>query len=84
MSKKNQSSIEWLIEKIDFDANARCYSQQEWYSIFQQAKAMHKAEIVKSSAQGYLMGVGEGFPLETAHNYAHKWYNNQFKGGKDE
>ena len=51
---------------------------------FQQAKAMHKAEIVKSSAQGFLVGVEEGFPLETAHNYAHQWYNNQWGEDKDE
>jgi hypothetical protein len=52
MSKKNQSSIEWLIEKIDFDANARCYSQQEWYSIFQQAKGMHKEEVMTAWYDG--------------------------------
>ena len=84
MSKKIQSSVDWLISCITEDQMVKAKSLNEWYSIFQQAKAMHKAEIVKSSAQGYLMGVGEGFPLETAHNYAHKWYNNQFEGGKDE
>ena len=84
MSKKKQNSIEWLIEKIDFDANTRCYSKQEWYSIFQQAKAMHKQEIIGASAQGYLMGAEKGFPLEAAHNYAHQWYNNRWGGDNDE
>lgn len=50
--------------------------------LLEEHKAIHKSEIVKSSAQGYLMGVQEGFPLETAHDYAHKWYANQFEGDK--
>ena len=28
------------------------------------------------------MGVEEGFPLETAYNYAQQWYANQFEGGE--
>jgi len=43
MSK--QTSVEWLIEQIDFDANTRCFSQPEWFAIYQKAKAMHKDEV---------------------------------------
>ena len=82
MSK--QTSVQFLIEKIDFDANVRCFTKVEWKEIFDQAKARHKQEIIGASAQGYLMGVDEGFPLETAHNYAHQWYNNQFGEDNDE
>ena len=50
MSK--QSSVEWLIEQIEFDANERCFSQPEWFAIFQQAKAMHREEIQNSFVEG--------------------------------
>ena len=43
MSK--QSSVEWLIDQIDFDANTRWFSQPEWFAIYQKAKEMHKEEI---------------------------------------
>jgi hypothetical protein len=43
--EKKQSSVEWLIDQIDFDANTRWFSQPEWFAIYQKAKAMHKEEI---------------------------------------
>ena len=84
MSSKKQSSVDWLINHITEDQMVKAKSLNEWLDIFEQAKAIHKVEIVKSSAQGFLVGVEEGFPLETAHNYAHQWYNNQFAEDNDE
>lgn len=79
MSNKKQSSIQWLENQLK-----EKYSLMNSEPLFEQAKAMHKSEIVKASAQGHLIGVEEGFPLETAYNYAHQWYNNQFAEDKDE
>lgn len=50
MSK--QSSIEWLIDQIDFDANERCFSQPEWFAIYEKAKAMHRKEIEEAYVYG--------------------------------
>jgi hypothetical protein len=50
MSK--QSSVEWLIEQIDFDANTRCFSQPEWFAIFEKSKAMHRKEIEGAYGHG--------------------------------
>lgn len=52
MENKKQSSIEWLIEQIEFDANERCFSQPEWFAIYEKAKAMHKEEITEA----YMVG----------------------------
>ena len=50
MSK--QSSVQWLIEQIDFDANTRWFSQPEWFAIFEKSKAMHKEEIEEAWDDG--------------------------------
>ena len=50
MSK--QSSVEWLIDQIDFDANTRWFSQPEWFAIFEKVKAMHKEEITSAHLCG--------------------------------
>jgi hypothetical protein len=40
-----QTAVEFLIEKIAFDANVRCFSKDEWKQIFEQAKQMEKEQI---------------------------------------
>jgi hypothetical protein len=42
--EKKQTAVEFLIEKIDFDANVRCFSKDEWKEIFDQAKQMEETE----------------------------------------
>ena len=49
MSKNKQSSIEWLSEIIRF-ANKELYA--EIFEEIEQAKAMHKVEIIESYASG--------------------------------
>ena len=82
MSNKKQSSVEWLIEQIEFDANERCFSQPEWFAIFQQAKAMHRKEIIESYLQGALyMNLHKNdysiFPGETSEQYYTKIFEGQ-------
>ena len=47
MSK--QSSIEWLISCITEDQMVKAKSLNEWLEIFQQAKEMHKEEMINFS-----------------------------------
>ena len=50
MSK--QSSIEWLIGCISEDQMVKAKSLNEWLEIFEQAKAMHKEQIINAYEQG--------------------------------
>ena len=76
--EKKQSSIDWLEWQINLGL-----SERGLISAFKEAKAMHKEEVVKASALGYMMGA-EGFPLEVAHHYGQQWYKNEFEGGENE
>lgn len=75
MSK--QSSVEWLIEQIEFDANERCFSQPEWFAIFQQAKAMHREEMFEYIKQKYCIGQ---MSMEFHRLEFEQYYNETFGG----
>jgi hypothetical protein len=45
VTMNKQTAVQFLIEKIHFDANVRCFSQVEWNEIFEQAKQMEKEQI---------------------------------------
>jgi hypothetical protein len=62
----NQTAVQFLIEKIDFDANVRCFSKDEWKEIFEQAKQMEKEQIVNAV---------DGFPLYTRDLLGDDYYN---------
>lgn len=71
MSK--QSSVEWLIFEIK---KRRYVGEFVPYSLFEQAKAMHKEEIIESYCQGCLDMNNDDtiFPRETSEQY----YNETF------
>jgi len=69
-----QTAVQFLIEKIDFDANVRCFSKDEWKEIFEQAKQMEKEQIVNAV---------DGFPLYTRDLLGDDYYNELY-GGQDE
>ena len=46
MNNKKQSSIDWLISCITEDQMVKSKSLNEWLEIFEQAKAMHKEEVL--------------------------------------
>ena len=80
MSNKKQSSIDWLEEQlkkgVDFnplDKNSYLDSVEK---IFEQAKAMHKEEIIDAANKLLYRGTGPG---DTA---AEQYYNETF-GGQD-
>ena len=78
MNVKKQSSIDWLVEQLK-----PAIALQEKYinEFLQQAKAMHKEEIIDSYCYGYLdMTYNDTiFPRETSEQY----YKEKF-GGQDE
>jgi hypothetical protein len=69
-----QTAVKFLIEKIDFDANVRCFSKDEWKEIFEQAKQMEKEQIVNAV---------DGFPLYTRDLLGDDYYNELY-GGENE
>jgi hypothetical protein len=78
-----QTAVHFLIEKIDFDANVRCFSKDEWNEIFEQANQMYKEQIV----DGWLNGMkGEMIAPLSIDNYkpeAEEYFNETY-GGQDE
>ena len=68
MSNNKQSSIEWLIDNLYLKDSIK------WEEIIEQAKAMHKEEIIKSwmATDNELQRIS-----------AEKYYNNTFGGNND-
>jgi hypothetical protein len=78
--EKKQSSIDWVVEKLE---NLIPQGNQIAIGvIFEQAKAMHEKEIIKSSARGYVIA-SDGFPLQEAIDYAKQYYNETFGGNNE-
>jgi hypothetical protein len=78
MSK--QTAVQFLIEKIDFDANVRCFSKDEWKEIFEQAMQMEKEQIVDAYTECWMNDGGNGFhKVKEAESYYNETY-----GGQDE
>ena len=73
MSKK-QSSVEWLVEKIQ-QANPSF----KFDALKRQAKAMHRKEIEIAFAKSYLIGV-EGISYDDANKASAKYYKETYGG----
>lgn len=71
---KKQTSVEFLIERIDFDANVRCFSKDKWKEIFDQAKQMEKEQMKEAHL------IADHYPRGYEFD---KWYNETY-GGTDE
>ncbi len=78
MSNNKQSSIEWFKKELeDYGTSERLKIDWKTFDeLFEQAKAMHKEEIVKAYNQSWHL---RDKPYETAEKY----YNETF-GGKNE
>jgi NADPH-dependent 7-cyano-7-deazaguanine reductase QueF len=81
MSNKKQNSVDWLISCITEDQMVKAKSLNEWLEIFEQAKAVHKEEIVDAYCKA---------GLDIAHNdsikesgLAQEYYIETY-GGDDE
>ena len=74
MSNNKQTSAEWLFQQL-WETPKDKFT---WYSILEQAKAMHKEEIEIAFAKSYLIGV-EGISYDDANKASAKYYNETFK-----
>ena len=73
-NNKQSSSVEWLMDKL-FDPSSMVKEQLEW---FEQAKAMHKEEIMDAHIEG--QRVFDKFPhTQWTNNQAEQYYNETFK-----
>jgi rRNA-processing protein FCF1 len=75
--ERKQSSIEYL---IDWMSKNEYFIGNDLLKEIEQAKEMHKQEIIKAAARGYL-AMAERFNLEEAKEYGKEYYDNCF-GGK--
>lgn len=88
-----QTAVHFLIEKIDFDANVRCFSKDEWKEIFDQAKQMEKEqnelelptdeEIEKENPFAFGSKIF-GSRDADAWEIGAKWIRDKIKGGDNE
>jgi len=70
MSNNKQSSVLWLVSKIDFMLPTY---------LIEQAKEMHKKEIITAHSTG--LPIEDG--VFTAIDKAHKYYNETFGGNNE-
>jgi hypothetical protein len=78
-----QTAVKFLIEKIDFDANVRCFSQVEWNEIFDQAKQMEREQIEDAFYFGWKEGVFYANKEPSDYESSEQYYNETY-GGQDE
>ena len=85
MSNK-QSSVEWLaksyvdlLTELNDDKISLTQFEIRYIEILEQAKAIHKEEIIKSSEAGF--DDGNGFVEEIKYKNAEHYYNETFGGG---
>jgi hypothetical protein len=68
-----QTAVEWLIQNIVEDQTIKAKSMSEWIKIFEQAKAMEKAQILDAHLTGLI------HPLEIeATKQAEQYYNETY------
>ena len=85
MSNNKQSSVEWYSVKRDVleievrlgKLSANEYAE-ELAKAEQQAKAMHKEEVINAHTIGYVIGGGNGYIHEPE-----QYYNETFGGNND-
>ena len=75
----NQSSVEQLMWKL-WDTPKDKFT---WHAIMKHYNEMHKQEIIKAAARGYLV-MPERFNLEDAKDYGEQYYDNICGGNENE
>ena len=78
MSNNKQSSVEWFAEKLK--SQGLLIGEPDNLVAFEQAKAMHKQEIIKAVDVGF--EEGSKFPEDIKLNNAEQYYNLTYKGGE--
>ncbi len=78
MSNNKQSSVEWLEDKLNNVKPTEFCSIETIKEWVQQAKAIHKKEIINAHLEGQCDET-EGYPIFIAENY----YNETYGGNND-
>ena len=73
---KKQTAVQFLIEKIDFDANVRMFSRNEWKEIFDQAKQMEKEQMIDAILDN--RNITSQVTLKDAESYYNETYGEKF------
>ena len=79
MSK--QTAVEWLIQNIVEDQTIKAKSMSEWTTIYEQAKAMEKEQIIEA----YLTPLSNEYWFqkdEILNQESKKYYNETYGGDK--
>jgi len=79
MSK--QTAVEWLIQNIVEDQTIKAKSMSEWTTIYEQAKAMEKEQIIEA----YLTPLSNEYWFqkdEILNQESKKYYNETYGGEK--
>ena len=85
MSNKKQSSIEWLVSQLqkskDWHRLLNEVSQMSTakIDIIEQAKAMHKEEVVNA----YQAGDGDAYNLDETRDFGEQYYTETFGGNNE-
>ena len=85
MSKNKQSSVEWLQVIVkDMIANGGDSDLHAVLSHIEQAKAMHKDEIMDAFDKGCDIGcdIGSNYNYHDGHNQGYDYYNETYGGNK--
>ena len=89
MKNKKQNSIEWLENEIDFILTTYSYNSQDFHlnKAFEQAKAMHKEEIVntwtEATAPPHEIGLSDTTYILAQIKKAEQYYNETFEGNNE-
>jgi hypothetical protein len=81
MSNKKQTAVEWLVDQLESFGNKH-ELQVSWDTVddlLEQAKAMHKQEIVRTSKDSYIAGYfNKQSKVGDLKNFAEEYYNETF------
>lgn len=79
--EKKQCSIDWLIDQIKNVENQKNLTGAQWIDVVEQAKAMHKDEIVEA----YYMGDRYSCACydHTTEEDGEQYYNEEFGGDNE-
>jgi hypothetical protein len=77
--EKKQSSIEWLIDQIKNVENQKNLTGAQWMDVVDQAKAMHKEEIVKAYDRD-VINKKQNWAIENGERYYNLHYKEEQVG----
>ena len=51
-----QTAVNWLVDQIKSDQNQKALSASEWIGVIEQAKQIHKDQLIQTYNDGYRDG----------------------------